>query len=81
MEEVKSIVFAGLKQEWAYNNIISQIMFAIADKEELELLGLWCDMEDLPELTDKAENCIRNTEKNIITPYKTTILLGGNHHV
>ena len=55
MEEVKSIVFAGLKQGWAYNNIISQIMFAIADKEELELLGLWCDMEDLPELTDKAE--------------------------
>ena len=55
MNEVKNIVFAGLKQGWAYNNIISQIMFAIASEEELELLGLWLGMDDLPDLTNKAE--------------------------
>lgn len=68
MEEVKSIVFTGLKQGWAYNNIISQIMFAIADKEELELLRIWCDMEDLPELTDKAEKLYKEYREEY---YKT----------
>lgn len=55
MEEIKSIVFAGLKYGWAYNNIISQIAFRIAREEELESLELWCNVENLPELVDKAK--------------------------
>lgn len=52
MKEVKNIVYCGIYQGWAKDNIIGQIMFEIATDEEVELLGLWCDM---PELKAKAE--------------------------
>ena len=55
MEEIKTIVFAGLKYGWAYNNIISQIAFNLASVEELDSLKFWCNVEDLPELIDKAK--------------------------
>ena len=57
MDKVKNIVECGLFQGWSRDNIIMQIMFEIATKEEIEWLGgLWCDMEDLPQLEEKAEN-------------------------
>lgn len=59
MEKVKNIVFAGLSQGWSYNNIISQIMFAMATKEESEPLGLWSDMDDLPYLKNQAEKAYK----------------------
>lgn len=52
MKKVKNVVYVGIYQGWSKDNIISRIMFEIADKEELELLGLWCD---IPELEEKAE--------------------------
>lgn len=52
MKKVKNIVYAGIFQGWAKDNIISQIMFEIATKEEIELLGLFCD---IPELEARAE--------------------------
>lgn len=52
--EIKNIVFAGLKQGWAYNNIVEQIKYAIATKEEAEILFI-CGEECIPEITDKAE--------------------------
>ena len=51
MNRVKDIVETGLHQEWSYNNIISQIMYEIATKEEAELLFL---TGDIPELKTKA---------------------------
>lgn len=56
MEEVKNIVYTGIFQGWAKSNIIMQIMFEIATEEEAELLELWTNEEDLPELKAKAEN-------------------------
>lgn len=55
MEEIKIIVFAGLKYGWAYNNIISQIAYRIATEEELDSLKVWCNVEDLPRLIDEAK--------------------------
>ena len=52
MNKVKNIVECGIFQGWSRDNIIIQIMFEIANKEEIELLCCWCD---IPELTDKAE--------------------------
>lgn len=52
MEEVKAIVYIGIFQGWAKDNIIGQIMFEIGTEEEVELLGLW---NDIPELEARAE--------------------------
>ena len=52
MNRVKNIVFVGTAQGWAKSNIIGQITFEIANKEELELLCLW---SDIPELKARAE--------------------------
>lgn len=54
MEKVKNIVYAGTKQGWAYNNILGQILFAIATEEEAEILFI-CGDDSFPELTAKAE--------------------------
>ena len=52
MNKVKSIVFTGLHQGWAKGNIISQIKYEIATKDELDLLLItW----DIPELMDRAK--------------------------
>lgn len=55
MDNVKSIVYTGIFQGWAYSNIIYQIMYEIANEEELDALSFWDGMDDLPELTDKAK--------------------------
>lgn len=52
MDRVKEIVDVGLFQGWSRDNIISQIEFEIASKEELELLSVW---NDIPQLNDRAE--------------------------
>lgn len=52
MDRVKEIVDVGLFQGWSRDNIISQIEFEIASKEELELLYVWSDN---PQLNDRAE--------------------------
>lgn len=52
MSEVKDIVYGGIFQGWSKENIITQIMFEIANEDEVELLVLW---DDIPELKEKAE--------------------------
>lgn len=51
MNRVKNIVETGLYQGWSYENIIGQIMYEIATKEEAELLIL---TDDIPELKERA---------------------------
>lgn len=48
----KNIIEVGLFQGWSTDNIVSQIMFEIANEEEAALLCLFCDV---PELKAKAE--------------------------
>ncbi len=54
MDKVKNIVETGLFQGWARDNIISQIKYEIATKEEADLLFI-CGDDSVPELTKKAE--------------------------
>ena len=53
-EEIKDIVFTGLKQGWAYSNILGQIKYRLATKEESETLFI-CGEDSLPKLTEQAE--------------------------
>lgn len=50
MDAVKNIVDTGTFQGWSKENIISQIEYAIATKEEAEILMIGC----ITELTEKA---------------------------
>ena len=50
---VKNIVECGICQGWSRANIISQIMFEIATKEEMELLSITYDQ---PYLEERATN-------------------------
>ena len=52
MKNVKDLIYSGLYQNWARNNIISQIMYKIASAEEIEYLKYW---DNLSELKEKAE--------------------------
>lgn len=54
MEEIKNIVYAGTKQGWAYNNILGQILYALATPEEADILFI-CGEDSFSELTEKAE--------------------------
>ena len=55
--KIKNIVECGIYQGWSRSDIISQIMYKIATKEELELLRLTNDISHLEkkatELYDK----------------------------
>lgn len=53
-EEIKDIVFTGLKQRWSYNNILGQIKYELATIEESEILFI-CGEDSLPKLTEQAE--------------------------
>lgn len=60
LDKVKNIVDVGLFQGYAKDNIISQIMYEIANKEELQLLSIsW----DIPQLKDKAEKLFEKYRK------------------
>lgn len=48
---VKNIVECGIYQGWSKDNIIGQIMYEIATKEEVELLSI---TNDLPYLEKRA---------------------------
>lgn len=52
---IKNIVFAGLSQGWSYDNILGQIKYAIATKEEANMLFI-CGEDTFPKLTEKAED-------------------------
>lgn len=52
---IKNIVANGIYNGIAYNSIISSIAFEIATQEEFELLELWTDVNDIPELKARAE--------------------------
>lgn len=54
MDRVKNIVEAGLHQGWVRDNIVSQIMYEIASKEEADILFI-CGENSIPSLTSKAE--------------------------
>lgn len=62
MDKVKNIVEAGLYQGWAKNNIISQIKYALATREEADLLFI-CGKDSVPELTIKAKNLYQKYRK------------------
>lgn len=53
MNEIRNIVFTGLSQGWAYDNILGQIKYSIATEEESEILFI-CGEDSFPELTEKA---------------------------
>lgn len=67
MDKVKNIVETGLYQGWAKNNIISQIKYALATKEEADLLFI-CGGDSVPRLTTKAESLYQKYRKEY---YKT----------
>ena len=62
MDKVKNIVETGLYQGWAKNNIISQIKYALATREESNLLFI-CGDDSVPGLTIKAENLYQKYRK------------------
>lgn len=66
MEKVKNIVECGIFQGWSKSNIIMQIMYEIATKEELKLLSLWCDMPELEAKARKLYNKYREEYYNAI---------------
>lgn len=66
MTEVKDIVYTGIFQGWSKDNIISQIMFEIATNEEIELLGLFCE---LPNLEEKAANLYNKYREEYYSEY------------
>lgn len=53
--EIKNIIFSGLLQGWAYNNILGQVKYALATTEEADILFI-CGEDSLPRLTEEAEN-------------------------
>ena len=53
---IQNIIYHGLYNGLSYNNIINQIMFAIANENETELLLLWDnDSPEIKELENKAK--------------------------
>lgn len=53
--KAKNIVFTGLNQGWAYDNILGQIKYALATTDEAGILFA-CGEDSLPELTTQAES-------------------------
>ena len=64
---VENIVYAGLCEGWAYNNILNQIRYAIATKREADILFI-CGENSIPKLTKKAEKLYKEYEEEY---YKT----------
>jgi predicted ATP-dependent serine protease len=54
MNEIENIVFIGLKQGWAKDNIIGQIKYQLANKDEAEILFI-CGEDSIAEITAEAE--------------------------
>lgn len=67
MNEVKNIVFAGLKQGWARDNIIGQIKYQLASKDEAEILFI-CGEDSIAEITAKSEKLYKEYREEY---YKT----------
>lgn len=55
MDSVRDIVFYGVHYGIARSTTIHSIMFEISNAEEFDLLSLWYDERDLPDLAAKAE--------------------------
>lgn len=56
---VKNTVECGICLGWSRDNIISQIMYEIATKEELDLLKITYDLPNLEERATKLFNKYR----------------------
>lgn len=56
---VKNIVECGIYQGWSKDNIIGQIMYEIATKEEVELLLITNDLPHLEKIAIKLFNKYR----------------------
>ena len=67
MDRVKNIVYCGIYQGWSKENIISQITYKIASKEESEILFI-CG--EIPELTKKAEELYEKYRKEYYKEYQ-----------
>lgn len=66
-EMIKKIVFAGLKQGWAKDNIIGQIKYHLANDEEADILFI-CGEDSIPEITNEAEKLYKEYREEY---YKT----------
>ena len=69
MDKIKNIVYAGTAQGWSYNNIIGQIMYALATDDEAERLFICGEEDSIPDLRVRAEKLYNEYREEYYNEY------------